>query len=223
MTISSRPAAARTDVPAARTNFLAARTDVPATAAPAAAALAPSTVRRLGAGLATGTVLWASTMVIWGGQATGFGGRMGDLAGLAFQLGLFGLLQVQLRTRATGTSRKAVAMIKVEHVLLAVASLWSLLHAITPDTGWLVALDVFWPLSMLGMGIIGIKIALTGRWRGALRAWPLVAESWVFVAVPAFAIFGAGMISSLVGAGHLLVGYTMLGVLLARRPELTTR
>jgi hypothetical protein len=216
MTISSRPAPARTDVAGTTTGQTLA-------AAPAGPAISPTTVRRVGAGLATGTVLWASTMLAWGGNATGLGGRLGDLGGLAFQLGLFGLLQVQLRTRATGTSRKAVAMIKVEHVLLALASLWSLLHAITPDTGWLVALDVFWPLSMLGMGIIGIKIALTGRWRGALRAWPLVAESWVFVAVPAFAIFGAGMISSLVGAGHLLVGYTMLGVLLARRPELTTR
>jgi hypothetical protein len=216
MTISSRPAAARTDVAATTTGQT-----LPA--APAAPAISSSTIRRVGAGLATGTVLWASTMVIWGGTAQGFGGRMGDLAGLAFQLGLFGLLQVQLRTRATGTSRKAVAMIKVEHVLLALASLWSLLHAITPDTGWLVALDVFWPLSMLGMGIIGIKIAVAGRWSGALRVWPMVAESWVFVAVPAYAITGGSIVGSCIGAGHLLLGYTMLGVLLARRPELTAR
>ena len=90
MTISSRPAPARTDVSPA----------LPAV--PGATGVSPATVRRVGAGLAVGTALWASTMVIWGSTATGFGGRMGDLAGLAFQLGLFGLLQVQLRTRATG-------------------------------------------------------------------------------------------------------------------------
>jgi hypothetical protein len=210
MSIQSRPAPARTDLAAAVATVHESPT------------ISSATIRRVGAGLATGTVLWASTMVIWGSQATGFGGRMGDLGGLAFQLGLFGLLQVQLRTRAAGTSRKAVAMIKVEHVLLAIASLWSLLHAITPETGWLVVLDVFWPLSMLGMGVIGVKIALAGRWRGALRVWPLVAESWVFFAVPAYAVIG-GMTASYVGAAHLLAGYTMLGVLLARRPELTTR
>ena len=210
MTISSRPATARTDVASA----------LPAV--PGATGISPAAIRRIGAGLATGTVLWAATMVVWGGQATGFGGRMGDLAGLAFQLGLFGLLQVQLRTRATGTSRRAVALIKVEHVLLAIASVWSLLHAITPDAGWLAFIDPFWPLSMLGMGVIGIKIALTGRWRGALRVWPVVAESWVFVAVPAFVAIG-GTVGNYVGAAHLLLGYTTLGVLLARRPELTTR
>src|SRR4051795_2666200 len=101
MTISSRPAAARTDVAAA----------LPA--APDAPAISRSTIRLAGAALTTGTLLWASTMVIWGGNAQGFGGRMGDFGGLAFQLGLFGLLQVQLRTRATGTSRKAITMIKV--------------------------------------------------------------------------------------------------------------
>ena len=210
MTVSSHPAPARTDL----TPSVATGT--------APVALTRSGIRRAGLALTTGTVLWASTMVVWGSTATGFGGRMGDLGGLAFQLGLFALLQVQLRTRATGTSRAAVGMIYVEHVLLAVASLWSLLHAITPDTGWLVALDVFWPLSMLGMAVIGIKIARTGRWSGALRVWPVVAESWVFVAVPAYGIIG-GTVASVIGAGHLLLGYATLGVLLTRRPELTGR
>jgi hypothetical protein len=213
VTISSRPAPARTDLTASAPA---------ASAAQARPAIDPATIRRLGLGLTTGTLLWASTMVVWGSNATGFGGRMGDLGGLAFQLGLFGLLQVQLRTRAPGTSRSAVAMIKVEHVLLAIASLWSLLHAITPDTGWLAVLDLFWPLSMLGMAVIGVKIAVAGRWRGALRVWPVVAESWVFVAVPAYAAIG-GTIANCIGAGHLLVGYATLGALLALRPELTTR
>jgi hypothetical protein len=82
------------------------------------------------------------------------------------------------------------------------------------------ALDVFWPLSMLGMFVIGIKVAVAGRWRGTLRAWPLLAETWAVVTVPTFLIVGEP-VSSWVGGTHLLVGYAALGLLLARRPELT--
>jgi hypothetical protein len=82
------------------------------------------------------------------------------------------------------------------------------------------ALDVFWPLSMLGMFVIGIKVAVAGRWRGTLRAWPLLTETWAVVTVPTFLIVGEP-VSSWVGGTHLLVGYAALGLLLARRPELT--
>jgi hypothetical protein len=37
--------------------------------------------------------------------------------------------------------------------------------------GW-AALDATWRLSMLGMFLIGIRVALAGRWRGAARFWP---------------------------------------------------
>ena len=73
---------------------------------------------------------------------------------------------------------------------------------------------------MLGMFVIGIKIALAGRWRGALRWWPLVAESWAVVTVPSAVIFGQS-VGDWVGATHLLIGYVVVGLLLARRPELT--
>jgi len=124
---------------------------------------------------------------------------------------------------ATGVSRVARAMLKVELVLLALASVWSLLRGVLPEdlknvTPMLV-LDAFWPLSMLGMMIIGVKIAFAGRWRGVLRWWPLIAESWVFVTLPAMALFGED-VGSWVGGGHLLVGYATLGVILARRPHL---
>ena len=87
------------------------------------------------------------------------------------------------------------------------------------DTAWFLALDVFWPLSMLGMAAIGVRIAIAGRWKGAARFWPLVAESWAPVCVPFAALTPA--IAHFVGAGHLAIGYVMLGVILARRPELT--
>ena len=203
-----------------------ARTDVIAgTGRWSAATPAHGKIRRLGLGLTTGTLIWAASIFAFSTVTDGAKERIGDLTGLAFQLGLFCLLAVQYRTRATGLSRPAVAMLRVEAVVLALASIWSGLHGILPENlqnaGWLMVLDICWPLSMVGMMVIGIKLAVTGRWRGLLRWWPLVAESWVFVTIPATIIFGDAA-ARWVGGGHLLIGYATLGVLLAARPDLVT-
>jgi len=55
------------------------------------------------------------------------------------------------------------------------------------------ALDLFWPISMLGMFLIGIRIAVAGRWKGVSRFYPIVAESWAVVTVPSLAVFGPGV------------------------------
>ncbi|MDN8943629.1 hypothetical protein Q0P03_15115, partial [Staphylococcus aureus] len=68
-----------------------------------------------------------------------------------------------------------------EHVLLGLAIVSTLAWIVAFDqreAGWFLLLDVFWPLSMLGMAAIGVRIAIAGRWRGAARVWPLIAESW---------------------------------------------
>nr|BFE78184.1 hypothetical protein GCM10020093_007850 [Planobispora longispora] len=177
---------------------------------------------RLGIALTAGTLAWATSIFLFGTVNEGLPERIGDLTGLAFQLGVFALLAVQIRTRATGVSRASRIMLKVELVLLGLAGVWSLLHGLLPepaqDHAALSALDAFWPLSMLGMMIIGVKLAVAGRWR-ALRWWPLIAESWAVVTVPTFAVFGDD-VSRWVGGGHLLIGYATLGVLLALRPGL---
>jgi hypothetical protein len=132
------------------------------------------------------------------------------------------LLQVQLKTRAAGVSNAARRGLKVERVLLALAMVWSLVHGLFPsvrDETWLAVLDVFWPLSMLGMFIIGIKVAVAGRWRGPARLWSLLAETWAIVTVPTMAILGQAA-ADIVGPTHLLLGYTTLGLILACRPDL---
>jgi len=180
-------------------------------------------VRRYAVGLTVGTVAWSAANFVYGFTPDSEAGvKITDLTGFAFQLGVLSLVQLQLRTRATGTSRKAVRMLKVERVLLGLAMLWSLLHAFLPSSredAWLVALDMFWPLSMLGMFVIAIKIAFAGRWRGIARFYPLVAESWAVVCVPVLGIFGHG-IGDPVAASHLLVGYATLGAIIAIRPQL---
>ena len=148
-----------------------------------------------------------------------------DLFGVFFQLGVFCLLAAMWRTWATGTSRLARAMIAVESVVLGVATVQSLLTLPAMGGEWsaaATALDPFWPLSMLGMAILGVKVAVAGRWRGALRAWPVVAETWIFVALPAMALLGPA-VGSVVAGGHFVVGYGVLGLLLAVRPDLAVR
>ncbi|WP_061291088.1 hypothetical protein [Herbidospora cretacea] len=194
------------------------------TAPPApAATLSDTTIRRLALGLSTGALLWSALSFAYGFQpATDLGWLLTDLGGLAFQTGLMCLLALMIRTRATGTSRTARIMLQVERVLLVPAMVWSLLHAVLPgqrEADWLAVLDVFWPLSMLGMFVIGVKVAFAGRWRGLARVWPVVAESWAVVSIPSMGLLGPEA-GSLVGAAHLLVGYATLGLIIAFRPEL---
>ncbi len=208
MPVSLGPATARTD-------------NVPA---PPDAAGPQALVRRAGAAVTAGAVVWATSMVVVGNNPeSSLGITFSDLLAVPFQLGLFALVTAQLRTRATGTSRVARGMLRVEYLLLSLATIWSLAHGLLPgqrDAVWLAVLDVFWPLSMLGMCVIGVKIAFTGRWRGAARIWPAIAESWALVTIPVMGVFGPA-VGDVFGAAHLLVGYATLGLILALRPALT--
>ncbi|MGY1792989.1 hypothetical protein ACI796_03250 [Geodermatophilus sp. SYSU D00525] len=144
------------------------------------------------------------------------------MTALLFQLGLVALVTVQLRTGAIGTGRLARAALHLEHVLLSLAILSTLSAAFLPghaEEAWYLTLDAFWPLSMVGMFLIGIRIAIAGRWSGAARWWPLGAESWAPVNIPVAQI--APSVVAYTAAGHLLVGYVALGIVLATRPELT--
>lgn len=201
-----------------------ARTDLPATPSPARpATMQPRTIRILGGVLAAGTVAWAAASGYYGFDTkSDVGIVLEDLSGLAFQFGVMGLLHVQMATRATGTKTINRRMLQVERVLLSIAMVWSLAHAVLPsqrDAVWLGVLDVFWPLSMLGMFFIGIKVVVKGRWRGAARAWSLLAETWAVATVPVIALFGHSA-GDVTGVVHLLLGYTVLGLLLATRPDL---
>ncbi|HET6561314.1 MAG TPA: hypothetical protein VFG72_05515 [Marmoricola sp.] len=180
-------------------------------------------VRRHGLAVAAGAAVYSAASFAYGFTPdSSFGITVTDLAGFTFQLGVLSLVQLQLETRATGLSRKAAGFLKVERVLLGLAMVWSLVHGLVPsarDDAWLVALDAFWPLSMLGMFAIGVKIAFAGRWRGVARFYPMVAESWAVVSIPSIVVLGATA-GELVAAAHFLVGYLTLGLIIAARPQL---
>lgn len=219
-TIEPAPAVDRSAEVENDTMTTAARNDA---LSPAERADGRARTRRAGAVLFGGALTWAIATVMFPWHESELNFRISDLAGFAFQVGVMGLLMVMMRTRAIGTSRKARIALRVEVVLLSLASIWSVLHAIIPetvDTTPLAILDLFWPLSMLGMCIIGIKLAFAGRWRGVLRFWPMVAETWAVVTVPSVVIVGQRA-GDFVGASHLLIGYVTLGALLFLKPELT--
>ena len=138
---------------------------------------------------------------------------------VALPIGLLGLLRVLWRTRGLGDGRIARAALIVESVLVTFAIGSTLADAFAVSDlnqpVW-AALDAFWPLSMLGMFLIGIRIAIAGRWTGLTRFWPLVAESWAAVVLPINGILG-GEVAQYVAAAHLIVGYAVLGVLVARK------
>ncbi|GAA3236604.1 hypothetical protein [Nonomuraea helvata] len=173
-------------------------------------------------GHTVGALTWAAAIFVFGTKGVGVGERVVDLTGLVFQLGIFCLLWVQMKTQAIGTSRAAAVALRLEAAVLGVASVWSLLHGLLPDglkdAPWLSPMDLCWPLSMLGMAAISVKLAAAGRWRGPLRWWPLLAESWAVVTVPSYILVGE-QLAQLIGGGHLVIGYATLGVLLALRPD----
>ncbi len=185
----------------------------------------PTTSVRLGGlAMATGAVAWALGTVVYELDPASDAFPLAYKASsLVFQLGLVALVAVQLRTRATGTGRPARWFLHAEHAMLGLAIASSLQWMIAPDlseNAFFLALDLFWPLSMLGMAAIGIRIAIAGRWRGAARVWPAIAETWALVMFPAMALVNEET-TTYISAGHLLLGYTVLGLILATRPELT--
>jgi hypothetical protein len=163
----------------------------------------------------------------WSAGIFAFGPNPHDPAAVAvfavcsglFQLGLLCLLRVLWRTRALGSGRLARTALRVETVLVVLAIASTTVDGIgvsdLSQPGWL-ALDAFWPLSMLGMFAIGIRIAVAGRWHGPARFWPVVAESWAVVTVPTMMLLGEGA-ATVVGGLHLLVGYAVLGQLVAHK------
>ncbi len=207
MSVSQRPAPARSDLPAA-----AAETAAPAVRRP---------YRRQGLLLTIGSIAWATTMVLFDLDPTSRIGVIGYAFGSGlFQAGLLALLWVLWQTDALGTGRVAKTALGIEAVLVTLAIGSTIADGLgvsdMNQPGWAL-LDAFWPFSMLGMFLIGIRIAIAGQWRGVRRFWPLLAESWAVVTIPTLIVLGP-VVAQIVAPLHLLVGYAVLGVLVATKP-----
>lgn len=208
MTLSQTPAPARSDL----------ASELSAAGVPQDPGAHP--YRRHGALLTTGAVLWAAGMVAFGlDPQTPLGEAGYSATSGVFQLGLLALLRVMWRSQALGTGKLAKAAITLETVLVCLAIGSTMADGIgvsdLSQPGWAL-LDAFWPFSMLGMFIIGIRVAIAGRWHGARRIWPLIAESWAVVTIPTLMILGPA-VAAVVAPLHLLVGYATLGILVATK------
>jgi hypothetical protein len=202
-----------------QTAAVPARSDAVELSAPAPSA-SPRPYVLHGTVLTAGALLWAASIAVVGNNPTDTLGLIGfGIGSGSFQVGLLFLLRVLWRSRALGSGRVARAFLVAETVAVVVAMCSTLADTLAlsdlSQPAWL-ALDLFWPLSMMGMFAIAIRIAIAGRWHGVARFWPLVAESWAVVVIPTMAIFGDSA-SQVVASAHLVVGYAVLGQIVARK------
>lgn len=209
MTVTTNPAAARTDLVS------------PAATAPTTGTTRPYRVH--GLLLTTGALAWATTMALFGlnPEELTLGHSAAMVGAGLFQVGLIALLRVLWRTRALGTGRVARVFLVIENVLVLLAMASTTVDALgvsdLTQPGWAL-LDACWPFSMLGMFAIAVRIAVAGRWRGVSRYYPLVAESWALVVIPVLNVFGPA-VAAVVAPLHLLVGYSVLGLIVSRKTE----
>ncbi|WP_327104499.1 hypothetical protein [Nonomuraea glycinis] len=180
----------------------------------------PARVRLAGLLLAVGATAWAAGTVIVGDKIQEGIQTLDTLTGMLFVVGVFALVWTVLSTRGAGDGWTRVIPAGLL-VLLPGAFLLNALsfgYASHDDFPLpLMILDACWPLSQLGMLVLGITVAVKGRYQGAVRWLPLLAGMWFPVTMVA-QIFGGSTVSVYVSAAWLLGTHAHLGVRLAVRP-----
>ncbi|MBW8482738.1 hypothetical protein [Actinomadura parmotrematis] len=187
-----------------------------ATAGPPAAA-----VRAAGALLAAGSLAWGTAAAVYGTDTDEVVVPQ-EVTGIAYVIGLFALSWTLLATRATG-ARKGRFLPLPELALMPLAAAFNVYAITSLETyddklpAWAAVLDASWPLSQLYLLVLGIAVAVAGRWRGLLRWHPLACALWFIATVAVQAAFGKDA-SAWTGAAWLLLVFTSLGLRLALRP-----
>ena len=175
------------------------------------------TVQWLGALVALGGVLWGLSWIVSPSE-NDVNSQVEIWASGVFQLGLLALLAVMWFSQATGTSRVARGFLAAEVVALILAIAWTvpyLFDANRPTTGVLVVLDAFWPLSMVGLIVIGVLVARAARWPSPLRYLPLVAS--LLIPVDIAVAWTPDEVRNAVMGAYLAVSYGLLGLALIRQ------
>jgi hypothetical protein len=173
--------------------------------------------------LTVGALSWATGFVFLGNGPEGtVENFVYFMSAMGFQVGLLFLIRALWLSRALGTGRVASTVLRVEAGLVSLAMLSSRADGVgvsdLDQLGWAL-LDACWPISMLGMFAIGIRVAIAGRWSGVTRFWPMVAESWAMVVIPSMLIFGQTVAGHVVAPAHLVLGYGVLGILVSRKAD----
>lgn len=176
--------------------------------------------RLTGAAVAAGATAWIIGLMIAGNEVRDKIVPVEIWGSMAFLFGAWSLVSLVLSTNATGAGKGRYIAI-VEMVLFGPALIWCpLAVAYDGDTpGWVIPFDMCWPLSMLGMLVIGIAVAKVGRYRGLLRWQLLLCGLWLPVAGVGQAVIGddGGTIPGTVWLG---ITYGVLGLRLAFTPRI---
>ncbi|MFI0484952.1 hypothetical protein [Actinomadura sp. 9N215] len=176
--------------------------------------------RIAGAALAAGTTAWIAGLLEGGVRISEEVVPAEIWGSLAFLVGVMALVVLVLSTNATG-HRKGRYIAIVEMVLLVPAMVWCPLVIAYPDDtpAWVTPFDMCWPLSMLGMLVIGIAVVRVGRYRGLLRWQFLLCGLWLVVAGVGQGALGddGGTYPGMVWLG---LTYGLLGLRLAITPHI---
>jgi hypothetical protein len=176
----------------------------------------PSTIRACGATVALGGVTWATAW--WLSPSNPQTNSQVEIwASAVFQLGLLALLAVMWATAATGTGRWGRGILAAEVVAVVLAIGWTLPYMVDANranSGLLVVLDVFWPLSMAGLIVVGILVARARRWPAPTRYLPLAAS--LLIPVDIAISWAPDRVRSTVTVLYLGLAYGLLGLALIR-------
>ena len=138
-------------------------------------------------------------------------------ASVPFSVGLLALLTAMWVTTATGDGRWGRGFLAAETVAVVLALCWTLPYLVDidrPNTGVLMVLDLFWPLSMAGLVVVGVLVARARRWPRPLRYLPLAASLLLVVDIAFF--WASDRVATVVTGGYLAVSYGALGVMMIR-------
>ncbi|MCW0213954.1 MAG: hypothetical protein OJJ54_11385 [Pseudonocardia sp.] len=180
----------------------------------------PGRVRLAGLLLAAGAAAWAVGTVIVGDRIQEGIHALDTITGMAFLVGVAALALLVLATRATGAGKGRALPVVLLVVLagafvLNAASFGYATHDEFPAP--LMILDACWPLGQLLLLVLGVAVAVVGRYRGLLRWQPLLCGLWFPVSMVAQILLGSTA-SVYASAAWLVVAHCVLGVRLVLRP-----
>lgn len=175
-----------------------------------------STIRGCGIATAVGGVTWGAAN-LFSPSSPEQNSQVEIWASAPFQLGLLALLAVMWATSAAGLGRWSRTALAVEGVAVVLAIGWTipyLFDANRASTGLLAVLDVFWPLSMAGLIVVGVLVLRARRWPTPTRYLPLAASLLIpfDIAISWAPETVRGVVSTL----YLAVAYGSLGAMITR-------
>jgi hypothetical protein len=175
----------------------------------------PSNVRAAGVLIALGGIVWFATRVVVGPQPADATHATEIAGGGAFQIGLLAMLLTMRATGATGVGRGGRFVVNAGLIFVALASVWTLVVTMDTslvDVGPVLVLDVFWPLSMVWLIIVGVAVLRARTWPAPARHLPLAASFVLPVHIVAEVIGLSDWASWTLPIVYVAVAYTALGL-----------